>query len=105
MRITYLNPVGALGGAERSLLDMMASVRQAMPSAELSLIVGTPGLLIDEAQKIGIRVVPLLMPPDLVGLGDSRWRDDQEIANCKMQISNWQIAFCNLQLLSSIPRA
>jgi glycosyltransferase involved in cell wall biosynthesis len=75
MRITYLNPVGALGGAERSLLDMMASVRQAMPSAELSLIVGTPGLLIDEAQKIGVRVVPLLMPPDLVEVGDSRWRD------------------------------
>src|SRR5205823_13208731 len=26
MKIVYLNPVGALGGAERSLLDMMASV-------------------------------------------------------------------------------
>ena len=75
MKIVYLNPVGALGGAERSLLDMMASVRQAMPSADLSLIVGTPGLLIEEAQKIGVRVVPLLMPPDLVELGDSRWRD------------------------------
>ena len=108
MKIVYLNPVGALGGAERSLLDMMASVRQAMPSADLSLIVGNPGLLIEEAQKIGVRVVPLLMPPDLVELGDSRWRDERHcqvsMANCKTQISNLQFAFCNLQLLSCIPR-
>ena len=92
MKIVYLNPVGALGGAERSLLDMMASVRQAMPSADLSLIVGTPGLLIEEAQKIGVRVIPLLMPPDLVELGDSRWRDERHcqvsMANCKTQIAN-----------------
>jgi glycosyltransferase involved in cell wall biosynthesis len=76
MRITYLNPVGALGGAERSLLDMMASVRQARPSAKLSLILGTPGLLIEEAKRIGVRVIHLPMPPELVALGDSRWRDD-----------------------------
>jgi glycosyltransferase involved in cell wall biosynthesis len=75
MRIAYLNPVGALGGAERSLLDMMASVRLAMPSASLSLIVGTEGPLIEEARKLGVRVVPLPMPPNLMELGDSGWRD------------------------------
>jgi len=107
MRITYLNPVGALGGAERSLLDMMASVRQAVPSANLSLIVGTEGPLIEEAKKLDVRVVLLPMPPAMVELGDSRWREgqSQKIANCKMQISNLPFAFCNLQLLGSIPRA
>jgi glycosyltransferase involved in cell wall biosynthesis len=74
MRIVYLNPVGALGGAERSLLDMMASVRQAMPGADLSLIVATAGPLIEEAEKIGARVRLLPMPANLVKVGDSGWR-------------------------------
>jgi len=74
MKIVYLNPVGALGGAERSLLDMMASVRQAMPGADLSLIVATPGPLIEEAEKIGARVRVLPMPANLVKVGDSGWR-------------------------------
>jgi len=81
---------------------MMASVREAMPSAELSVIVGTPGDLIEEARRIGVRVVPLSMPRELVQLGDSGLRDGSHsqasIANCKMQISNLQFAFCNLQL-------
>jgi glycosyltransferase involved in cell wall biosynthesis len=74
MRIVYLNPVGALGGAERSLLDMMASVRQAVPGADLSLIVATAGPLIEEAEKIGVRVKLQPMPTDLVKIGDSGWR-------------------------------
>jgi glycosyltransferase involved in cell wall biosynthesis len=76
MRIVYLNPVGALGGAERSLLDMLSSIRQTVPSADLSLVVGTPGPLIEEAQKIGVRPVLLPMPANLVGVGDSAWKND-----------------------------
>lgn len=73
MRIVYLSPVGALGGAERSLLDMLASVRQAMPTAELLLVVATPGPLVHEAKKIGVNVILLLMPPEMQQLGDSGW--------------------------------
>lgn len=104
MRITYLNPVGALGGAERSLLDMMASVRLVMPSANLSLIVGTEGPLIEEAKKLGAHVVPLAMPPEMVELGDSHWREgrSQNIAKGKIPISNLQFASCNLQLALAI---
>jgi glycosyltransferase involved in cell wall biosynthesis len=73
MRILYLNPVGTLGGAERSLLDLATSVRQAMPEAELHLVVSTPGPLIQEAREIGIKVVLLPMPPTMLQLGDSGW--------------------------------
>ena len=75
MRIVYLNPVGALGGAERSLLDVMASVRQADPSARLSLVVCTDGPLLEHARRLGVWVVLLPMPDALVELGDSGWRD------------------------------
>jgi len=73
MRIVYLNPLGVLGGAERSLLDMLSSIRQTVPSADLSLVVGTPGPLTKEAQKIGVRAMLLPMPANLVGVGDSAW--------------------------------
>ena len=92
MRIVYLNPVGALGGAERSLLDMMASVRQAMPTADLSLVVATAGPLIEEAEKIGVRVMLLPMPADLVRLGDSGWRSGISVQS-------------RLRLVGSIPSA
>jgi len=73
MKVVYLNPVGALGGAERSLLDILVSVRQTMPAAQLSLVVATPGPLIQEAEKIGVRVLLLPMPPEMAEFGDSGW--------------------------------
>jgi glycosyltransferase involved in cell wall biosynthesis len=74
VRIVYLSPLGILGGAERSLLDVMASVRQVIPSAELTLIVATEGPLLAHARKLGVRVVLLPMPPEMVGMGDSQLR-------------------------------
>jgi glycosyltransferase involved in cell wall biosynthesis len=73
MRILYLNPVGILGGAERSLLDLMASVCQTIPEAELFLIVSSPGPLLLEARRIGVNVILLPMTPAMVQLGDSEW--------------------------------
>ncbi|HEV3257746.1 MAG TPA: glycosyltransferase family 4 protein [Gemmataceae bacterium] len=74
MNIVYLNPVGALGGGERSLLDVMASVRQADPLARLSLVACTDGPLLDHARRLGVRVLLLPMPEALVELGDSGWK-------------------------------
>ncbi len=71
MRIAYLNPTGALGGAEISLLDVLASLRAAEPEWSLRLIVGSDGPLVSRAEALGVptRVVPF--PPALATLGDA----------------------------------
>jgi len=71
MKIVYVNPVGALGGAERSLLDFLASLRKEDPSLDLHLITGTEGPLLAAAETLGVRGEILAMPPYLVELGDS----------------------------------
>jgi glycosyltransferase involved in cell wall biosynthesis len=75
MRIVYLNPIAALGGAERSLLDMMAAVRKADSSAELHLIVLADGPLIGHAERLGIQTTCVPMPPAMLKVGDSVLRD------------------------------
>ena len=74
MKIVYLSPVGVLGGAERSLLDLMASVQEADPAARLHLIAASNGPLIRQAQALGIATTLLAMPTELVRLGDSAWK-------------------------------
>ncbi len=56
LRILYLNPGAQLGGAERVLLDSLASLRIAEPDWELHLIAGELGPLLTEAQKLGVSV-------------------------------------------------
>lgn len=74
MRILFLNAGAALGGAERSLLDLMASLRQADPRAELHLAVTGAGPLAAQAEQLGVRVVVLPIPAALGGMGDSGLR-------------------------------
>jgi glycosyltransferase involved in cell wall biosynthesis len=80
MRILFLNPVAAVGGAERSLLDLLASLRQADPSIELHLATPATGPLTADAERLGVRVSLLPMPDAVSRLGDSglsgrgRWR-------------------------------
>ena len=71
MHIVFLNPGSQLGGAERSLLDVLASLRAAKPSWELTLISGEPGPLIDSARNLGARTHVLEMPARLSALGDA----------------------------------
>jgi glycosyltransferase involved in cell wall biosynthesis len=73
LRIVYLNPVGVLGGAERSLLDVMASLRKAAPAARLHLITATDGPLLEVAGNLGVDATVLPMPGALVAMGDSAW--------------------------------
>lgn len=75
MRIVYLNPVGALGGGERSLLDLIASLRSIEPSIEMHLIACTQGPLISAARELGAEVRLIPMPPILANTGDSRLRN------------------------------
>jgi glycosyltransferase involved in cell wall biosynthesis len=80
VKILFLNAFAALGGAERVLLDLLASLRTAAPSAELHLLLPAPGPLAGHAEGRGVRVHVLPMPDRLGTLGDSalrgrgRWR-------------------------------
>jgi glycosyltransferase involved in cell wall biosynthesis len=67
----YVNPVGVLGGAEFSLLDILSAVGDARLDLERHLIAGTEGPLADRARDLGVRVHPLPMPSGMSTLGDS----------------------------------
>ena len=72
MRIVYLNPCGQLGGAETSLLELLASLRAAAPDWELSLVMGEDGPLGEEARARKVKVIIAPFPPALARLGDVR---------------------------------
>jgi glycosyltransferase involved in cell wall biosynthesis len=71
MRIAYLNPSGQLGGAEISLLDMLASLRAAEPGWPLHLIVSEDGPLTSRAEALGVETTVLPFPVSLARLGDA----------------------------------
>ena len=70
MRLLYLNPTAAMGGAERVLLDLLAIVRRAQPSWPLALIVGQEGPLAEDAATLGVDTQVLPFPRDFAQLGD-----------------------------------
>ena len=67
----YLNPCGQLGGAEVSLLDLLASVRVAEPVWDLHLVIGEDGPLVEKAQSLGVQVLVAPFPRALARWGDS----------------------------------
>jgi glycosyltransferase involved in cell wall biosynthesis len=71
MRIVYLSPSGQLGGAELSLLDMLASLRAAEPSWSLRLVVCEDGPLVSRAEALGVETVVAPFPASLARLGDA----------------------------------
>jgi glycosyltransferase involved in cell wall biosynthesis len=71
MRVAYLNPCGQMGGAELSLLDLLASMRAAEPEWQLFLLLGEKGPLVDRATAAGVQVTVAPFPRALARLGDS----------------------------------
>ena len=71
MRILYLNPCAEMGGAETSLLELLASMRAAEPEWSLSLIIGAEGPLVRKAAELGVHVVVVPFPFVLAQVGDS----------------------------------
>ena len=69
MRIVFLSPSGALGGAETALLDMLAAIREAHPDWMLSLIAASDGPLISKAAAHA-DAAALPFPPALARLGE-----------------------------------
>ena len=50
-RVLFLNMAGEIGGAEFSLLDLLASLRRAAQSIELHLLLAADGPLCGRAQN------------------------------------------------------
>ena len=71
MKVVYLNPSGQLGGAEVSLLDILASMRAAEPDWQLRLIVGEDGPLVPRAIALGVPTTVVPYPPSIAMLGDA----------------------------------
>jgi glycosyltransferase involved in cell wall biosynthesis len=71
MRILYVSQGSELGGAERSLLDLMAAVAGALPDARLGLLAGSPGPLAEISRARGVEVTHVGLSSALGNLGDS----------------------------------
>jgi glycosyltransferase involved in cell wall biosynthesis len=71
MRVVYLNPSGQLGGAEVSLLDMLASLRAFQPDWSLRLITGEDGPLVSKAVALGVPTDILPFHARVARLGDA----------------------------------
>jgi glycosyltransferase involved in cell wall biosynthesis len=75
MKLLYLNPLGQVGGAERALLDTIATVRRARPAWEIQLLLGQDGPLAAQAKGIVDHVRVLPFPARLARLGDASMAD------------------------------
>jgi glycosyltransferase involved in cell wall biosynthesis len=71
LRILYLNPSGQLGGAELSLLDLIASIRAAEPDWILQLIASDDGPLVAKARSLGVESKVLPFPHGLASIGEA----------------------------------
>jgi glycosyltransferase involved in cell wall biosynthesis len=71
MKIVYLNPSGQLGGAERSLLDILWSVRAAKPDWSLHLVVSDFGPLVSQSLALGVPTTVVPFPARIARLGDA----------------------------------
>lgn len=70
MRIVFLSPSGALGGAEIALLEMLGGLREARPSWNLNVVASAPGPLVERASGLGISSTSLTFPASLARLGE-----------------------------------
>jgi glycosyltransferase involved in cell wall biosynthesis len=74
MRITFLNPVGMIGGAERVLLAAIRGAREHLPEARLEVVLFAGGPLEAEVRRLGAVVTVVPLPTSVAGLGDTRLR-------------------------------
>ena len=71
MRVLYLSAEAGLGGAERSLFDILASMRRAQPSWTLTLVTAADGPLVQQAASLGVSTRVLPFDEALARLGES----------------------------------
>lgn len=71
MKLLFLSPAANSGGAERALLDLMASVAAERPQWRLELIAAADGDLIREAREMNVTVSIIRFPRPLAAIGDA----------------------------------
>jgi glycosyltransferase involved in cell wall biosynthesis len=71
LRILFLNPSGFLGGAERALLEMIASLRERYPRCRTSVVLGDRGLLEDKLRALDASIFLVPLPKPLAQIGDA----------------------------------
>jgi glycosyltransferase involved in cell wall biosynthesis len=71
LRLLLLNPDAGLGGAERALLEMVASLREYYPRCEITVILGDGGELAGKLQALRATTLLVPFPPALALLGDA----------------------------------
>jgi glycosyltransferase involved in cell wall biosynthesis len=77
LRVLYLCVSADMGGAERSLFDIMSSIRRAEPAWALHLVTAADGPLLDLATSLGVTTTVCPLPPAIERLGEaggSAWR-------------------------------
>lgn len=86
MKLVFLSACGEMGGAERSLYDLLASLRAARPRWELTLVVPRAGGLAERAVRLGVAVNVLEFPRSLARLGDSGASARRRVGRVKLLI-------------------
>jgi glycosyltransferase involved in cell wall biosynthesis len=71
VKILFLNPTGTLGGAERCLLDLLASLRSERPDWRLGVGLGNDGPLRPALEALGVPATVLPLPRQVARLGDA----------------------------------
>jgi glycosyltransferase involved in cell wall biosynthesis len=71
MKMLFLNPTGAIGGAERVLLSALVATRQAKPQTQCHLLAMSSGPLLERAAELGVQTTILPTPAGLQSFGDS----------------------------------
>jgi glycosyltransferase involved in cell wall biosynthesis len=74
VRLLFLSPVGVVGGAERTLLDLLDCLRRTPQAPWLGLIAGAEGPLTEQARALGVETLALPLSTELASLGDSQLR-------------------------------
>jgi glycosyltransferase involved in cell wall biosynthesis len=74
VRVLYLSPVGVVGGAERTLLDLLDCLGRGPDAPRLALLTGAEGPLVEQARALGVETHPLPLPEALASLGDTQLR-------------------------------
>jgi glycosyltransferase involved in cell wall biosynthesis len=81
-----------MGGAERSLLDLMASVIEACPDWPLNLIVSGPGPLVAKAVGLGVPTTVVPFPRALAELGDTALSENRSSLSAALSMGR-RLAF------------
>ncbi len=71
MKVLFFNPTGVLGGAERNLLDVLTSLRNARPDWRFDVLLGAEGPLRGTVKASGFACTVLPLPRNVARLGDS----------------------------------